>query len=105
MKACIAARRVEELDRIIADEGLDSTVTHSIVDAAFRVDIMHSAGTAITKILPPVSRFSAGDANALKKRTVLEKFAAFHERFLGIGLLVVVPREGGSAIEISPASV
>jgi type I restriction enzyme R subunit len=45
---------------------------------------MQSAGTAITKILPPVSRFAAGDAHAVKKRTVLEKLAAFLERFLGL---------------------
>jgi type I restriction enzyme R subunit len=83
-KAYIAARRVEELDRIIADEGLDSVETHAFVDAAFRDGIMQSAGTAITKILPPVSRFAAGDAHAVKKRTVLEKLAAFLERFLGL---------------------
>jgi type I restriction enzyme R subunit len=46
---------------------------------------MQSAGTAITKILPPGSRFSAGDAHAVKKRTVLEKLDAFLERFLGLG--------------------
>jgi type I restriction enzyme R subunit len=84
-KVYIAARRVEELDRIIADEGLDSAETHAFVDAAFRDGIMQSAGTAITKILPPVSRFAAGDAHAVKKRTVLEKLAAFLERFLGLG--------------------
>jgi type I restriction enzyme R subunit len=83
-KAYIAARRVEELDRIIADEGLDSIATHAFVDAAFRDGIMQSAGTAITKILPPVSRFSGGDAHSAKKRTVLEKLAAFLERFFGL---------------------
>ena len=45
---------------------------------------MQSAGTAITKILPPVSRFSASDAHAVKKHTVLEKLAAFLDRFLGL---------------------
>jgi type I restriction enzyme R subunit len=48
---------------------------------------MQSAGTVTTKILPPVSRFAAGEAHAVKKRTVLEKLAAFLERFLGLSSL------------------
>jgi len=34
--------------------------------------------------LPPVSRFSAGGAHAAKKSRVLEKLAAFFERYFGL---------------------
>lgn len=78
----LAARRVEELDRIIADEGLGSTATYGFVAAAQRDGIMQSAGTPIT-VLTPVSRFLAGEAHAAEKRAVLERLAAFLERFLG----------------------
>jgi type I restriction enzyme R subunit len=83
-KAFVATRRDQELDRIIAEEGLDAEATKAFVDIAFRDGVIQSAGTAITKILPPVSRFSAGEAHAVKKHTVLEKLAAFLERFLGL---------------------
>jgi type I restriction enzyme R subunit len=83
-KAFVATRRDQELDRIIAEERLDAAATKAFVDTAFRDGVIQSAGTAITKILPPVSRFSAGEAHAVKKHTVLEKLAAFLERFLGL---------------------
>jgi len=41
--------------------------------------------TAITKILPPVSRFSKNNAYSTKKQTVLDKLAAFFERYFGLG--------------------
>jgi type I restriction enzyme, R subunit len=41
-------------------------------------------GQAVTKILPPVSCFSAGNAHALKKQTVLDKLTAFFDRFFGL---------------------
>jgi len=69
--AFIAKKRVEELDRIIDDEGLDSKATHAFVDAAFRDGAVQNTGTAITKILPPVSRFGHDGGHAAKKRTVL----------------------------------
>ena len=68
-QAFIAARRSAELDQIISDEGLNPEATRSFVDTAFRDGALTTAGTAITRILPPVSRFSAGNAHATKKQT------------------------------------
>lgn len=82
--AFIAARKAAELDRIIAEEGLEPAATRTFVDNAFRDGSIPTTGTAITKILPPVSRFSAGGAHSIKKRTVLEKLSAFFERFFGL---------------------
>ena len=35
-------------------------------------------------LLPPVSRFSKNNGHAAKKQTVLDKFAAFFERYFGL---------------------
>lgn len=35
-------------------------------------------------ILPPVSRFSKNNGHAAKKQTVLDKLAAFFERYFGL---------------------
>ncbi len=58
--------------------------SRAFVDNAFRDGAIPSTGTAITKILPPASRFSAGNAHALKKLTVLDKLTAFFDRFFGL---------------------
>ncbi len=84
-QAFVAARMAEELDRIIADEGLSAEATRTFMDNAFRDGAISTAGTAITRILPPVSRFSKGDAHSTLKRTVLEKLVAFFERYFGLG--------------------
>jgi type I restriction enzyme R subunit len=54
------------------------------VEHAFRDGVVPTSGTAITKILPPVSRFAKGNGHAVKKQTVIDKLAAFLERFLGL---------------------
>jgi len=83
--AFVEARKAAELDQIIADEGLKAEETKVFVDNAFRDGAIPTAGTAITKILPPVSRFAKDNGHAVKKQTVLEKQAAFFERYFGLG--------------------
>jgi type I restriction enzyme R subunit len=83
-QAFVARKKVEELDRIIADEGLNPDETKTFVDNAFRDGGIPTTGTAITKILRPVSRFSKNNNHSAKKQTVLEKLAAFFERYFGL---------------------
>lgn len=83
--AYMASKRTEELDRIIADEGLDPEATKAFVDAAFRDGSIQPTGTAVTKILLPVSRFTNTGAHSAKKQSVLGKLTAFLERFIGLG--------------------
>lgn len=80
----MAARKAEELERIIADENLNGEETRAFIDNAFRDGAIPTAGTAITKILPPVSRFSKNNGHSIKKQTVLERLAAFFERYFGL---------------------
>lgn len=84
-QAFVVRKKAEELDQIIADEGLNADATKAFVDNAFRDGAIPATGTAITKILPPVSRFSKNNNHSAKKQTVLDKLAAFFERYFGLG--------------------
>lgn len=50
-RAYIEVKRIEELDRIIAEENLKPDATRAFVDNAFRDGAIASTGTAVTKIL------------------------------------------------------
>ena len=84
-RAFIAAKRQEELDQIITEESLEPEATRAFIDSAFRDGAIQSSGTAVTKILPPVSRFSKDGGHAGKKGAVLERLHVFFERFFGLG--------------------
>lgn len=80
----VAAKKTEDLERIIQEEHLNPEETRHFIDNAFRDGRLPATGTAITKILPPVSRFSKDNLHALKKQTVLDKLVAFFERYFGL---------------------
>ncbi len=80
----VEARRTEELETIIADESLKPDETRAFVDNAFRDGAVPTTGTAITRILPPVSRFSPSAGHAAKKQRVLDKLVAFFDRYFGL---------------------
>lgn len=82
--AFVADRKAEELEQIIADEGLNADETKAFVANAFRDGAIPATGTAITKILPPVSRFSKNNGHSVKKQTVLDKLGAFFDRYFGL---------------------
>jgi type I restriction enzyme R subunit len=84
-EAFVAARRVAELDAIIAEEGLRADATRSFIESAFRDGAIATTGTAITKVLPPTSRFAPDGARDAKKARVIERLSAFLNRFLGLG--------------------
>ncbi|MGK2851051.1 MAG: type I restriction endonuclease subunit R [Candidatus Limnocylindrales bacterium] len=81
----IDAKRTEELDRIIVEEGLKPDETRAFIDTAFRDGAVRSTGTAITRVLSPVSRFSAEGEHGEQKQRVLAKLGAYFERFFGLG--------------------
>jgi type I restriction enzyme R subunit len=56
-RAHVAARKTAELNQIIAEEGLKPEETRRFVEMAFRDGAIQTTGTAITKVLPPISRF------------------------------------------------
>ena len=82
----IAEKRKEELDKIIKDENLNPEETRKFMENAFRDGFIQRSGTAITKILPPVSRFTPTGERAKKRASVLEKLTAYFERFWNISM-------------------
>ncbi|GAA4357582.1 type I restriction endonuclease subunit R [Microbacterium rhizosphaerae] len=83
--AYVAARRTTELNAIIEEENLKPDETRDFMATAFREGEVKVTGTAITKVLPPVSRFSPDGGHGDKKQRVLEKLGSFFERFFGVG--------------------
>jgi len=83
-RAFVEARRRTELESIVAEENLRPEETAQFVDAAFRDGAIPRTGTAITRIIPPVSRFAPGGDHGEKKQRVLDKLATFFERYFGL---------------------
>ncbi|OCA96159.1 DEAD/DEAH box helicase [Actinobaculum suis] len=82
----VQRRRAEEYNALVQQENLKPAETHQLIARAFRdgTDIP-LYGTAVSEILPPVSRFSKEDALASKRQRVTELLQAFLERFRGLG--------------------
>jgi len=80
----VEGKKVEELETIIESEGLDHDATYTFIKNAFRNGNVTTTGTAITKILPPVSRFSPTGERTKKRESVIEKLTRFFERFFNI---------------------
>jgi len=83
--AYVAARRDAELTQLIADESLHPDATREFIDRAFRDGALQTSGVAITRVLPPASRFAPDGAHAAKKQRVLERLGEFFERYFGLG--------------------
>lgn len=81
----VAQRRERELAGIITAERLRPEPTKSFVEAAFRDGAIATHGTAITQILPPVSRFAKENNLGTKKERVIAKLTEYFERFYGVG--------------------
>lgn len=83
-RAFVAEEKERQLTAIIQEENLKDAETRKFIETSFRDGSVKTSGTAIDKLLPPLSRF--GDGNrAEKKQGVIDKLKAFFERFFGIG--------------------
>ncbi len=80
----IEKEKIEELDAIIKNESLDTTATYNFIKNAFRDGSVTTTGTAITKVLPPMSLFSPTGDRTKKRETVIDKLTGFFERFFDI---------------------
>ncbi|PKP35391.1 MAG: DEAD/DEAH box helicase [Bacteroidetes bacterium HGW-Bacteroidetes-17] len=80
----VDAKKLEELDSIIIEENLDKDETYKFINNAFRDGFVQSSGTAISKVLPPVSRFKPTGDRTIIRETVLEKLRAFFNKFWDI---------------------
>lgn len=80
----VNSKKIEELDAIITEENLDKDETYRFIQGAFRDGGVQTSGTAITKIMPPVSRFNPDQSRGKKRETVLDKLASFFNKFFDI---------------------
>ncbi len=80
----VDAKKLEELESIITEENLDKDETYKFINNAFRDGFVQNTGTSISKVLPPVSRFSPTGERTKKRDTVLEKLGAFFNKFWDI---------------------
>lgn len=83
-KSYVGQQKLVELDKIIEDEKLNKDETYKFIDNAFRDGFVPTTGTAINKILPPVSLFTKNNDRGAKRTTVLEKIINFFNRFKDI---------------------
>lgn len=81
----IEQQKEQELQTIIAEENLNEKETRRFVDRAFHDGYVNEMGTAVTKILPPMPLFGAGDERQTTKERVIERIKAFFQRFFNIG--------------------
>ncbi|CAL9577833.1 Type I restriction enzyme EcoR124II R protein [Actinosynnema sp. ALI-1.44] len=80
----VTQRREAELAEIIDTERLRPEQTKSFIGAAFRDGAIATNGTAITRVLPPVSRFAKDNNLGAKKERVIAKLTDYFERFSGL---------------------
>ena len=83
-RSFVDTKKLEELNQIINEESLDHDETYRFIDNAFRDGTIQSSGTAISKILPPGTRFSEDKSRSRKRETVLDKLTSFFNKFFDI---------------------
>lgn len=71
-----------ELSALIEEEKLKSEETRRFIANALRDGTLKTTGTAIDKIMPPVSRF--GGLRTEKKQGIIEKLLLFFEKYFGL---------------------
>jgi len=80
----VEKKKVEELEKIIRDEKLNRDAAYNFVNNAFRNGAVPVTGTAISKVLPPLSRFSPTGERSRIREKVLTMLTGFFERFFDI---------------------
>ncbi len=80
----VESKKIDELEQIIKDENLNHDAAYTFVNNAFRDGNVAISGTAITKVLPSVSRFLPTGERTKKRESVLSKLTKFFERFFDI---------------------
>lgn len=74
----------KELKAIISEENLKEEATREFITKSLQDGYVEESGMAITTVLPPMPIFGAGNKREQKKKTVIEKFKRFVERFIDL---------------------
>ena len=94
--AYVGEQMTNELNTIITDEGLKPEETREFMTASFDEGGVSEEGTAITRIMRPISRFGnrSGESRATIKSRVIDRLRAFFDRFFDIA-----PRDESGRVE------
>ncbi len=80
----IKKQREDEIKALIKKEKLKPEETEKFLDNAFRDGVLKTTGTDFDLLLPPISRFDAGNTREKKKQSIIEKLKAFFEKYFGL---------------------
>ncbi|NIA11450.1 MAG: HsdR family type I site-specific deoxyribonuclease [Nitrospiraceae bacterium] len=80
----IEEKKKEELDKIIEKENLNHDETYKFIQNAFRDGGVATTGTSITKVIPPISRFSKDAIRTKKRESVIRQLTKFFEKFFNM---------------------
>ncbi|MDI9506459.1 MAG: type I restriction endonuclease subunit R [Clostridiales bacterium] len=80
----VKEQREVEIKDLIQKEQLKPEETERFLDNAFRDGILKTTGTEFDLLLPPISRFDAGNTREKKKQTIIDKLKAFFEKYFGL---------------------
>lgn len=80
----VERKKVEELNEIIEKENLKPDETREFIKNAFKDGGIPTVGTGISKILPPISRFTKDEQRRKKCKSVIEKLTKFFDQFYAI---------------------
>ncbi len=73
----------KDIVAIIEEEKLKPEETRRFIDNALRDGQIKTTGTAIDRIMPPISRFGSSN-RATKKQRIIEKLQKFFEKYFGL---------------------
>ncbi|MDR0837404.1 MAG: type I restriction endonuclease subunit R [Propionibacteriaceae bacterium] len=79
--AFIAEAKARELAAIIESERLNAEATQEFMTNALRDGSLPTTGTAVMRILPPVSRFAADNSHSQVKARVMGKLRTYFDRY------------------------
>ena len=80
----IGQQKEKELCTIITEEHLKEEQARDFMSKALRDGYVEESGMGITSVLPPMPVFGAGKKREQKKKSVIEKFKRFVERFVDL---------------------
>ena len=80
----IERAKKDELEAIIAEEGLKPAETVAFVNQCFREGEIKETGTEITRILPPMPLFTKAGHSQAKKDAVIRRLKVYFDRFYDI---------------------
>jgi len=80
----VEEKKKEELGKIIEEEKLNRDETYKFIENSFRDWAIVTTGTAITKMVPKMSRFDPSGQYTKKCESVTERLMKFFERFFDI---------------------